>query len=188
MDGFISGKDLMERWQISPYELLHRFVKKGLIAYNEAGREISPTDAVEGRDDHADEAEKILAWRGYDLPGAEAEAQQMIQALGDLYFDENQVSATEKEFFPGRAEKALKHKPVHHTTRAKNRARAVAAKLWADKYKDLSVPEIIQTEEMVEATTKPDGSLYSERIVKDWIKDLNPNPPLKGAPKRTKKT
>jgi len=184
MEGLISGKDLMERWRIGPYELFHRFIKQGLIAYNEAGQAVSPAEVLGGQDTHASATEKIVAWNQYDLPGADAEAQQMIQSLDSLYFNEDQVRFTGQAFFPDRDEKAVKS--IHHTARAKNRARTVAAELWAGKGKDMSVPEIIRTQEMVDATKKPNGGLYSERTVKDWIKDLNPNPPLIGAPKKSK--
>jgi hypothetical protein len=65
------------------------------------------------------------------------------------------------------------------------RAQVKAAELWAGKYKDYTVPKLIDTQEMLDATLKPTGtSYYSARIVKDWIKDLNPNEPLSGAPKK----
>jgi len=71
MSNLISGKDLMARWGIGPYELLHRFIKKGLIAYDENGMEVSP-EALLGQDDTRDDYEKIKAWSVYELPNSEA--------------------------------------------------------------------------------------------------------------------
>lgn len=194
MDDFISGKDLMARWGISPYELLSRFIKKGLIAYDETGKEVSPEEALHGPDDPRRDVEKIIAWSHYELPGSEVEAQRMIEALGNLYFDKNNVEGIEDTFFPARPKKSNtfaepdKPKPAdkHPRARHKKQARAVAIDLW-NKHPAMTVPEMIEHDEIIMVSTKGNGKLYSEKTVKSWIKDLNPNEQLKGRPKKKDK-
>ena len=41
--------------------------------------------------------------------------------------------------------------------------------------------------EMVEASTKKDGSLYLVKTVRGWIKDEHPGKKLKGRPKKQNK-
>ena len=190
MQVFISGNDLMKRWGISPYELLDRFIKHGLVAYNDQGHELSPQELFDGIEDTRRDTDKIMDWKSVKLPGSDERAQQMLAQLGDLYFDEPHVIDLESSFGLSGAEKdekPAKLKP-HHTEKHRLRAIAVAAELWDGKYKDLSVPELIETQEMIEATYKnPETKInYSARTVKDWIKDRCPNPPLKGAPTKKK--
>ena len=192
MSGLISGRELMKRWGMSPYELLHRCIKQGLIAYDKDGREVSPEELFQGIEDTRSDTEKIMAWANLELPVSDDQSQQMIDKIGDLYFDEVNAKGMEDAFHLSGEKKskpAAKAKPKskHHTERHKLKARAVAAELWAGKYKDYSVPELIETQEMLDATLKSDGvTNYAERTVKDWIKSLCPNPALKGAPKKKK--
>jgi len=188
MKGLVSGNELMKRWKIGPYEFLDRFLKKGLIVYSIEGRELSPEELFDGIADPRADAEKIMAWKSVELPGSEKLAQQMLTKLGNLYFDEINAQGIEVEFDLAAGAKdwnKAKYKPMHHTEKHRLRARTVAAELWAEKYKDLSVPELIETQEMLDATRRSDGiANYADRTIKDWIKDLCPNPPLVGAPKK----
>lgn len=123
-----------------------------------------------------------------------AEAAAVLTALvNSLYHIEDikkyfsEPEKEEKEIIPElpELEAGPKKARKHHTDKDRLRAQAKAAELWAGKYKDYTVPELIDTQEMLNATLKPNGtSNYSERVVKDWIKDLNPNKPLSGAPKK----
>jgi hypothetical protein len=191
MAGLISGRNLMKRFGIGRYELLHRFIKEGLIVYNENGEEVSPQETYSKAEDHRDPIEKIMDWNTFELPDSDADAQKMLSDLDNLYFDERNVQGIEDSFDLARQQSKTKSSGPkkarkHHTDKDRLRARAKALELWAaEKYKDYTVPELIDTQEMLDATLKPTGtSNYSARIVKDWIKDLNPNEPLSGAPKK----
>jgi len=188
MKGFVSGNELMKRWKIGPYEFLDRFLKQGLIAYSIEGRELSPEELFDGIADPRADADKIMAWKSVELPGSEKLAQRMLAKLGDLYFDETNAQGIEVALDLAAGAEAgnkAKYKQMHHTEIHRLKAMAVAAELWAGKYKDLSVPELIETQEMLDATRRSDGiANYADRTVKDWIKDLCPNPPLVGAPKK----
>ena len=190
MAGLISGRNLMKRWGIGSHELLHRFIKKGLIVYNENGEEVSPLETYSQAEDHQPPTEKIMNWKTFELPGSDADAQKMLSDLDNLYFDERNVKGIENSFDLARQQSKTKSSGPkkarkHHTDKDRLRARAKAAELWAGKYKYYTVPKLIDTQEMLNATLKPTGiSNYSARTVKDWIKDLNPNEPLSGAPKK----
>jgi len=194
MISLISGRDLMERLGIGSHELLHRFIKKGLIVYNENGEEVSPLETYSQTEDHRDPIEKILDWNTFELPGSDTDAQKMLSDLDKLYFVEGSVQEIEDAFHLAGGEKSKikssgpKKARKHHTDKDRLRARAKALELWAaEKYKDYTVPELIDTQEMLDATLKQTDtgtSNYSARTVKDWIKDLNPNEPLSGAPKK----
>lgn len=191
MAGLISGRDLMKRWGIGPHELLHRFIKKGLIVYNENDEVVSPLETYSQAEAHQPPTEKNMNWETFELPGSDADAQKMLSDLDNLYFDEGNVQGIEDAFHLAGGEKSKikssgpKKAIKHHTDKDRLRARAKASELWAGKYKDYTVPELIDTQEMIDATLKPTGiSNYSARTVKDWIKDLNPNEPLSGAPKK----
>ncbi len=192
MPGLISGRELMERWGITPYELLHRFIKQGLIAYNEAGQEVSPAEIIHGTDEHTSEHDKIMAWHDYELPGGEAEAQQMIQALGGLYFNEGNLHGFEGIFDltagkkPGKNAPAKKSVRLHHTKVDKMRVQSLALELLEGKYKGYTVPELAQTPEIRHASQKkPGGVCYALRKRKEWINEvLPPEQRLKGAPKK----
>ena len=191
MAGLISGRDLMERFGIGPHELLHRFIKKGLIVYNENGEEVSPQEIYSQAEDHQHPIEKIMSWETFELSGSDIDAQKMLSNLDNMYFDENNVQGIEDAFhLPGGGKSKTKSSGPkkarkHHTDKDRLRAQAKAAELWAGKYKNYTVPKLIDTQEMLNATLKPNGTFnYSARVVKDWIKDLNPNKPLSGAPKK----
>jgi hypothetical protein len=193
MAGLISGSDLMERLGIGSHELLHRFIKKGLIVYNENGEEVSPQETYSKAEDHRDPIEKIMDWNTFELSDSDADAQKTLSDLDKLYFDEGNVQGIEDAFHLAGGEKSKikssgpKKARKHHTDKDRLRAQAKAAELWAGKYKDYTVPELIDTQEMLDATLKETDtgkSNYSARIVKDWIKNLNPNEPLSGAPKK----
>lgn len=192
MAGLISGRNLMERLGIGRYELLHRFIKKGLIVYNKKGNEVSTLETYSQTEDHQPEEEKIMSWKTFELPGSDADAQKMLSDLDNLYFDERNVQGIEDSFDLARQQSKIKSsvpkKAIkHHTYKDRLRARAKASELWAGKYKDYAVPKLIDTQEMLDATLKQTDtgtSNYSARVVKDWIKDLNPNKPLSGAPKK----
>jgi len=137
---------------------------------------------------------KGLDWNEFKFPKMKAEAAAVLTALVNSlyhiedikkYFSEPEIE--KKEIIPElpELEAGPKKARKHHTDKDRLRAQAKAAELWAGKYKDYTVPELIDTQEMLNATLKPNGtSNYSERVVKDWIKDLNPNKPLSGAPKK----
>jgi hypothetical protein len=193
MPELISGSELMKRWGINAYELLHRFIKQGFIAYDKDGREVSPEELFQGIEDPRSDFDKIMAWKDLELSGSDKQAQRMLDKLGSLHFDEVNAKSIEDSFNLADGKKSkpaakAKTQAKHHTEKHRLKARAVAADLWAGKYKGYSVPELIETQEMFDATLKSDGvTNYSERIVKDWIKDLCPNPALKGAPKKKRK-
>jgi len=117
----------------------------------------------------------------------------MIEAMDNLYFLENNIEGFEDVFSPARLEKPLtvaepgKPKPSdkHPRVRHRKQVRAVAKDIW-DKHPDKTVPDMVWHDEISKVSQRADGSNYSEKTVKSWIRDLNPNPPLKGRPAKKK--
>lgn len=62
--------------------------------------------------------------------------------------------------------------------------RGIAEKVWADN-PHLTIAAMIDRKEIVEASTKAGGKLYSEKTVRNWIKDLCPDR-SPGRPKKQK--
>ena len=140
---------------------------------------------------------KGLDWNEFKFPKMKAEAAAVLTALVNSVYHIEDIEKLyiapeieKKEIIPElpELEAGPKKARKHHTDKDRLRARAKALELWAaEKYKDYTVPELIDTQEMLDATLKQTDtgtSNYSARTVKDWIKDLNPNEPLSGAPKK----
>ena len=186
MSGLISGRELMDRLGLSPYELFHRFIRQGIEVFNKDGHEVSPAEVFFQADDPSNPEEKTLAWNQFHLPGSEAETQEMLKALESVYFQEYAVIDIGRTInLEPAAAPVSKPKPTdkHPRVRHRNQTRAVAKEIW-DKYPHLTVPEMAWRDEVLSVAKKTNGELYAERTIKDWIKDLNPNPPLRGAPRR----
>jgi hypothetical protein len=194
MAGLISGRNLMKRWGIGSHELLHRFIKKGLIVYNENGEEVSTLETYSQAEDHQPPTEKIMNWKTFELPGSDADAQKMLSDLDNLYFDEGNVQGIEDAFhlaggkkskikFPNAAK--TKQKRVHHTVKHKMRLQAKALELRDGKYKGYNAPELAITPEIREVAKKGNGAIYSRRKRIDWINEILPeHERLKGAPQK----
>jgi hypothetical protein len=67
---------------------------------------------------------------------------------------------------------------------ARLKCRDIAKKLWSDK-PHLTIAAMIDREEIVNASTKTGGKLYTEKTVRNWIKDLCPDR-SPGRPKKQK--
>jgi len=191
MAGLKSGRKLMKQWGIRPHELLHRFIKKGFIVYDETGQEVSPEEALYNINDDRSDAEKIMAWQEFELPGSDTEAEELANKLNNVYFDEGNAQEIEETFDLAGKKKSYdpnKQKPSdkHPRVRHRNQARAVAKDLW-DKYPDMSLTEMANNDEVLKVSKKSNDKLYLEKSVKGWIRNLNPNPPQKGCPKKKDK-
>lgn len=191
MAGLKSGRKLMKQWGIRPHELLHRFIKNGFIVYDETGQEVSPEEALYNINDDRSDAEKIMAWQEFELPGSDKEAEELANKLNNVYFDEGNAQEIEETFdLPGKKKSydPNKQKPSdkHPRIRHRKQTQAVAKLLW-DKYPDMTAPEMLKNEELLDVSKRENGELYQDRTVKGWIRMLNPNPPLKGSPKKKDK-
>jgi hypothetical protein len=63
---------------------------------------------------------------------------------------------------------------LRHSQKARLRCREIAISLWNQK-PHLTIAAMINHQKLIKPTTKPDGTLYTDKTVRDWIKDLCPN-------------
>lgn len=78
-----------------------------------------------------------------------------------------------------------KPKVMRHSTKIKLKCRKIATDLWADD-PSIRIREMAFRNEITKHCETKKGDLYSENTIKDWIKDLCPNP-RPGRPKKHKK-
>jgi hypothetical protein len=64
---------------------------------------------------------------------------------------------------------------LQHAQRVNEICREIAKRIW-ERQPDFTIAAMINHSEMVRHAIKPDGSLYSEITIRNWIKDLCPNP------------
>jgi len=147
-----------------------------------------------------DEAEKALsslngnAWGDFEMPESKNLENMLLWCLTNAWYPEDHVKTVDAEITPASVDNTHGHnQPVgesaekaskeHPRERHRRQTRSVAKRLW-DKHPSMSVPEMAQHPDVMEASKKTNGNYYAEKTVKVWIKDLNPNPPLKGRPEK----
>lgn len=62
-----------------------------------------------------------------------------------------------------------------HAQRTNEKCRGIAQRIW-ERQPYFTIAAMINHSEMVRQARKPDGSPYSEITIRNWIKDLCPNP------------
>jgi len=61
-----------------------------------------------------------------------------------------------------------------HSTKCRIKCREIAKKIWSQN-PNITIREMSESEEILEYTKNQQGELYSEKTIRDWIKDLCPN-------------
>jgi hypothetical protein len=64
---------------------------------------------------------------------------------------------------------------LRHAQSVNEKCREIAKRIW-ERQPDFTIAAMINHSEMVRHAVKPDGSPYSEITIRNWIKDLCPNP------------
>lgn len=75
------------------------------------------------------------------------------------------------------------HKKLRHNQLAKKKCREIAKKIWK-AYPQITIADMIDRPDLLPHTTKRGGSLYTEKTIRNWIKDLCPD----RSPGRRKRT
>jgi hypothetical protein len=65
-------------------------------------------------------------------------------------------------------------KNLRPSQKAKLECRDIAESIWKDN-PDITIADMIRDDGIVQASKKKNGALYTEKTVRDWIKDLCPN-------------
>jgi hypothetical protein len=146
------------------------------------------------------EAQKVLntinsnKWVDLKLPELKKLENMAIHCLISAYYLEHQVKSVDAEITatpaetpneniqPSKDSIKKNHKELPRD-RHRRQTRAVAKKIW-DKHPTKTVPDVIEHPDILEAAKKSNGQFYADKTIKAWIKDLNPNEPLKGRPRK----
>jgi preprotein translocase subunit Sss1 len=62
-----------------------------------------------------------------------------------------------------------------HAQEANKKCREIATRIW-DRQPDFTIAAMVNHSEIIHQARKPDGSCYSEMTIRNWIRDLCPNP------------
>jgi len=68
-------------------------------------------------------------------------------------------------------------KPVRsaYAQEVNKKCREIATRIW-DRQPDFTIAAMVNHSEIIHQARKPDGSSYSEMTIRNWIRDLCPNP------------
>ena len=124
MSGLVPYKKVLNRWKMSEYEFVERFLRNGIIPYNKKGKSVSPQDIYSQTKDTRDDIKKIMDWARNEIPKSESESNKMFSKLQDLYFDSNNIESFEKEY------KLKKERKLRHDQRCKQLCRNIAQQFW----------------------------------------------------------
>ena len=206
MSKWISGNELIEKKGLKDFEFFNNCVAKGLQPHNDLGKPIPPSElfnhaksvgervGVDLEIEQIDEGK--TDWEGISLPKHDFNARTILSRLCHANYKRQEaekfglkpgskpasVDNTHGQNHPVKeaVQKASKELP---RDRHRRQTRSVAKKLW-DKHPTMSVPEMIAHPDVLEAGKKTNGQYYADKTIKEWIKDLNPNPPLKERPRK----
>jgi preprotein translocase subunit Sss1 len=75
-------------------------------------------------------------------------------------------------------------KPVRsaYAQEVNKKCREIATRIW-DRQPDFTIAAMVNHSEIIRQARKPDGSSYSEMTIRNWIRDLCPNPKSRRRPK-----
>lgn len=105
------------------------------------------------------------SWENYKLP--EAKAVSIIDALKDYKYNPEDVAEVEKSVKPIKK----KLRPVQEV---KIKIQNKAKELW-EETPSITIADMINHPQIVPFRKKKDGSFYTEKVVRNWIKVLCPN-------------
>ena len=119
----------------------------------------------------------MFSWYYCDLPESEPKALAVINSVVESLFLKKAVTE-----ILGPPEKGSKlkiagnsnQKKLRHDQMCRIKCRDIAKIIWA-KDPTITIVDMINEDEIVKASTKKNGKLYTEKTVRNWIKDLCPD-------------
>jgi len=196
---WITGKRLIERWNIDLREL-HIVIQNGLPVYN-PNYKIEDQGPIYNETPNPDYNENPMNSVKYCIEKNNLYDFQILlesafpiaktgltkgQILGNLLFKTGDIENYEKEYelpsavsptslVDGQKEsQGPKVKNLRPSQKAKIECRKIAEAIWRNSRK-ITIADMLNEDEIVFASTKSNGDLYSEKTVRNWIKDLCPN-------------
>lgn len=94
--------------------------------------------------------------------------------VDDLLYLRSEIALIEKQYSIKRKTDTSKKRKPDHRQMQKDKCRAIAKKLW-DQEPETTIVDMSIHHELIEHTKNIKGKLYTERTVREWIKDLCPN-------------
>jgi hypothetical protein len=124
-----------------------------------------------------DEDPDLCSWKYLDMHLSSERMDKLISILKEeqSIFKRDDVLEMEKMSQHSLvAEDTQPTKRLRPAQKAKTEARKVAVKLWKED-RQMTIQDLINKEEMIEVTRRPDGNLYTEKTVRNWINKLCPD-------------
>jgi hypothetical protein len=127
-------------------------------------------------------------WDGFELPKERDLEACFVSCLINSRFHAEEVD----RFLPGHPRPSeeqrlpsLESKPSRsmHAQGCRKKCREIAKRIW-DRQPDFTIAGMISHSEILRQAKRPDGNPYSEITVRNWIRDLCPNPKRGRRPSR----
>lgn len=207
--GWISGKELMERWQVKPLDLVDLVLYDNLHVYEPDGRLIVdfkyeneirinhpgpfPPSPPE---DNPTVYDLILNSAAYDfeIPAGfiPPDYIPLANKIEHCMFKISEVKFFEKEhnlILQNREETRVEPKKERKKTEVqiiKEKVREKARELWR-KDPTITIADMFVNNEISEIAVRKNGEIFAEKTIRDWIKDLCPDRSPGRRPKKNPK-
>jgi hypothetical protein len=201
MSDYISGQEIVDEYEILPFEFLERFIYRGLLPL--APQSGQPVEVVQFlaavlniQEMAANDAQKKEHYKNFidannetNWPELQPSNDEEINAkinkglLSHIYDRKlyDQLVALDLEIRHGKPKPepliAAPKKPSNRPSRDhEEKCREVAQVIWG-KYPTMHPSQLIDYTVFINCSYKKNGKQYSEGQLRDWIRDLWPEPP-----------
>jgi hypothetical protein len=148
----IRGKDLMARWKMHDAQIFRVMFNAELAAIDSFGHDLDSIRIFSLLNDNTFDLSYLL-FRLSDTKEFESEHPEIVSGRID----------------DKKPEKKLRPNQIH-----KIKCREVAQRLWEEN-PAITIREIGDMPEIMEVSKRTDGNYYSEKTIRNWIKDLCPD-------------
>ena len=119
-------------------------------------------------------------WDGFELPIERDLEACLVSGLMNSNYHAEEVDRFLSEHTESAEERkppVIESKPSRsvHAQECSKKCREISKRIW-DRQPDFTIAGMINRSEIVRHAIQPDGSPYSEWTVRNWIRDLCPNP------------
>lgn len=159
----------------------HERASRRPVGEDEALFRVDRTFVLGTEREHAKNALKAaegVSWTAFELPSNPQQAKALLDRLSECLFRRDDVRQVEKELSPlaaAKAEKPSKKSATPRKLRPNQRhkisCRAEAKKLWKED-PSITIADMIRRDEL---NTVCEGRVYTDKAMREWIKDLCPD-------------
>ena len=167
---YFAYKQVMNDWSFAPSE---SFINNNIFEFKSPQDDLCSIVRNAYKENHKDTKEKWLflaTWKDQNI----IKLSEFFAGCGyallipGYHWDLFEKTSRSRKLGPNK-------KKSRPNQRHKIECRKVAAKLW-EKHPNMTIADMINQNEIIEVSKKSDGALYMEKTVRNWIKDLCPNP------------